>query len=31
MIARRSEWSRCGWICIETVGNTYRHGERQGK
>jgi hypothetical protein len=30
MIARRSEWSRCGRICVGTMGNTYRHGERRG-
>jgi hypothetical protein len=31
MIARRLKWSRCGRICVGTMGNTYRHGDRQGK
>jgi hypothetical protein len=31
ILIRRSEWYRCGRICIETVGNTYRHSEKQEK
>jgi hypothetical protein len=31
IIARRSEWYRCGQICTEIMGNTYGYSEKQGK